>query len=84
MQGWENAFASCNIDPEFYTKRKREYTEILPWDHINSGIRKDFLIKENEKAKNAQTTPHCRQQCAGCGSNKLNGGDCDALGSYMV
>ena len=84
MQGWEDAFAACGIDPEFYTKRKREYTEILPWDHINSGIRKDFLIKENEKAKNAETTPHCRQQCAGCGSNKLNGGDCDALGSYMV
>ena len=84
IQGWEDAFSACNIDPEFYTKRKREYTEILPWDHINSGIRKDFLIKENEKAKNAETTPHCRQQCAGCGSNKLNGGDCDALGSNMV
>ncbi len=84
IKGWEDAFSACGIDPDFYTKRRRDYTEILPWDHINSGIRKDFLINENEKAKNALTTPHCRQQCAGCGSNKLNGGACDALSANMV
>ena len=78
------SFEECGVSPEFYTKRKREYEEILPWDHINSGISKSFLIKENEKAKNAETTVHCRQQCAGCGSNKLNGGKCDALSKNMV
>jgi hypothetical protein len=81
---WMGSFEECGISPEFYTKRKREYEEILPWDHINSGISKSFLIKENEKAKNAETTVHCRQQCAGCGSNKLNGGKCDALSKNMV
>ena len=81
---WMDSFEECGISPEFYTKRKREYEEILPWDHINSGISKSFLIKENEKAKNAETTVHCRQQCAGCGSNKLNGGKCDALSKNMV
>ncbi len=81
---WMASFEECGISPEFYTKRKREYEEILPWDHINSGISKSFLIKENEKAKNAETTVHCRQQCAGCGSNKLNGGKCDALSKNMV
>jgi radical SAM family uncharacterized protein len=81
---WMASFEECGVSPEFYTKRKREYEEILPWDHINSGISKSFLIKENEKAKNAETTVHCRQQCAGCGSNKLNGGKCDALSKNMV
>ncbi len=82
--GWDKAFEDCNIDTSFYTSRPRSYDEILPWDHINSGILKSFLIKENEKAKNAETTKHCRQQCAGCGSNKLNGGNCDALNKAMV
>jgi hypothetical protein len=84
LEGWDKAFKDCGIDTAFYTNRSRSYDEILPWDHINSGITKAFLIKRNEKAKNAETTVNCRQQCAGCGSNKLNGGDCDALGSYMV
>lgn len=84
FDGWMNAFEKCGISPDFYTKRRREYDEILPWDHINSGITKAFLIKENEKAKKAETTLHCRQQCAGCGSNKLNGGHCDALSKNMV
>lgn len=84
FNGWVNAFEECGVSPDFYTKREREYTEILPWDHINSGISKEFLIKENEKAKKAETTGHCRQKCSGCGSNKLNGGKCDALGSNLV
>lgn len=81
---WMNAFATCGISTEFYANRRRSYDEVLPWDHINSGIKKSFLISENEKAKKAQTTGHCRQQCAGCGSNLLNGGKCDALCKNMV
>ena len=81
---WMNAFESCGISTEFYANRRRSYDEILPWDHINSGVKKSFLISENEKAKKAETTGHCRQQCAGCGSNILNGGKCDALCKNMV
>ncbi len=81
---WLQAFETCGLSTEFYANRRRSYDEVLPWDHINSGIRKQFLICENEKAKNAETTKHCRQQCAGCGSNKLNGGKCDALSQNMV
>ncbi len=84
LGGWEKAFKECDIDTSFYTSRRRSYDEILPWDHINSGIKKLFLQSENEKAKLAQTTKNCRQQCAGCGSNKLNGGMCDALSQNMV
>ncbi len=84
LEGWAKAFKDCGIDTAFYTSRARSYEEILPWDHINSGITKEFLIKENEKAKKAEATPNCRQQCAGCGSNKLNGGKCDALSQNLV
>ena len=47
---WLEAFEKCGVDPLFYTSRKREYTEILPWDHLDYGIRKEFLIKESKKA----------------------------------
>ncbi len=81
---WMEAFEKCGINTEFYANRRRSYEEILPWDHINSGIKKSFLIEENEKAKKAQTSKHCREQCNACGSNKLNGGKCDALSKNMV
>ena len=81
---WLEAFETCAVDPKFYANRKREYDEILPWDHLDFGIRKQFLIDESEKARKSETTPHCRIKCAGCGTNKLNGGKCDALSQNMV
>ena len=75
---WLDAFAATGVDPAFYANRRRDYDEVLPWDHLDYGIDKRFLIREAEKAKTAATTPHCRIQCAGCGANKLNGGHCDA------
>ncbi|MDO4380507.1 MAG: TIGR03960 family B12-binding radical SAM protein [Clostridia bacterium] len=81
---WMEAFEKCGIDPLFYTSRKREFEEILPWDHLDYGIRKEFLINENKKAHESVTTPHCRIKCAGCGANKINGGKCDAMRKNMV
>ena len=81
---WMDSFKELGVDPLFYTSRKRDYSEILPWDHLDYGIRKQFLIDENEKAMEAATTPHCRIKCAGCGTNKLNGGKCDAMCKNMV
>lgn len=81
---WMDAFEKCGVDPLFYTSRKRDYEEILPWDHLDYGIRKQFLIKESKKAYESETTPHCRIQCAGCGSNMINGGKCDAMCQSMV
>lgn len=74
---WLDCFVKCSLDPEFYANRQRPYSEILPWDHLDYGVSKGFLERENEKARNAQTTENCRQKCAGCGANKLNGGHCD-------
>lgn len=75
---WLEAFAECGLTTEFYANRRREYDEILPWDHMDYGIRKQFLIEESEKAHRSETTPHCRIKCAACGANRLNGGKCDA------
>lgn len=77
---WMQAFEECGIDPYFYTHRKREFSEVLPWDHIDFGVSRKFLELENKKAHENKTTPHCRIKCAGCGANMLNGGNCDARG----
>ncbi len=77
---WSEAFDECELNTSFYANRRREYDEILPWDHMDYGVRKEFLIEENKKAHDSVTTPHCRIRCSGCGANKLNGGNCDARG----
>ena len=74
LEKWMQCFEDENIDPEFYANRRRSFDEILPWDHLDYGISKQFLIREAKKAYQAQTTPHCRIQCSGCGANKLEGG----------
>ena len=73
---WMESFTETEIDPGFYANRTREYDEILPWDHLDFGVSKEFLIRESKKSHNAETTPHCRVKCAGCSANKLNGGKC--------
>lgn len=71
---WTEAFSECGIDPEFYACRKREYDEIMPWSHLDYFISRNFLIRENKKAHNAETTPNCAEKCAGCGIKKEFGG----------
>lgn len=66
---WTEAFDECNIDMNFYSTRKREYDEILPWDHIDCGVSKEFLIRENEKALKAETSLDCRNGCLACNIN---------------
>lgn len=80
FDGWMNAFEKNNIDPHFYTQRQRDFSELLPWDHLDYGVSRKFLEKENLKAHENKTTPHCRIKCSGCGANRLNGGNCDARG----
>jgi radical SAM family uncharacterized protein len=66
---WDEAISECNLDGDFYAYRERSYEEILPWDFIDIGVDKDFLIKENDKAKLAVLTPDCRLGCSKCGIN---------------
>jgi len=68
---WMDVFNYCNIDPDFYATRRMSYDEILPWDVIDIGVNKSFLISESKKAYENITTPNCKEKCSGCGANKL-------------
>lgn len=76
FDAWMQTFDELGIDPDFYTARERSYDEVLPWEHIDVGVTKKFLINENEKAKKAETTAHCREKCAGCGAASFGAGVC--------
>ena len=65
---WQKAFEETGVNPDQFT-REREYDEILPWDHIDTGVSKNYLINESEKSKNGVTTNDCRSGCTGCGVN---------------
>lgn len=75
-EAWEKAFASCRVEPNFYAGRTRDYSEILPWDHLDYGVDKSFFVSEHKLSQQSQTTPHCRLGCNGCGAERLNGGVC--------
>ena len=70
---WMEIFEYCGIDPAFYANREFGEDEILPWDNIDIGVTKEFLLRERHKAYSEKTTPNCRLQCSGCGANKLGG-----------
>ena len=65
---WQDALIEARIDPAFYTQRERPEDELLPWDFIEMGVTKEFLKREWKQAKLGQTTPNCRERCAGCGA----------------
>lgn len=67
---WERAAELSGTDIDFYTTRERSYEEVLPWDIIDSSVSGEYLQKEAEKAKRAETTRDCRRGCTGCGINK--------------
>ena len=68
---WQNAFDTCGIDTDFYTLRGYGEEEILPWDTIDVGVSKKFLLRERHRAYEETITPDCREGCAGCGANCL-------------
>lgn len=73
---WLEAFEKCGIDPAFYANRRLDFDEILPWDHLDYLVSKEFFIRENKTAHKSVTTPNCRQRCSGCGVNKAVGREC--------
>ncbi len=68
---WHDAFVACGIPEEFYTTRGYGEQELLPWDVIDVGVTKKFLLRERKLAYQCQVTPDCRHGCAGCGANGL-------------
>ena len=76
---WHDAFVTCGIPEEFYTTRGYGEQELLPWDVIDVGVTKKFLLKERKLAYQSQVTPDCRHGCAGCGATSLlKEVECDA------
>lgn len=73
---WLEAFDECGVSTGFYANRRFEYDEILPWDHLDYYVSKEFFIRENKTARSAQTTPNCRLKCSACGVTKCIGGKC--------
>ncbi len=73
---WIDSFKQCGLDPEFYACRKREYDEIMPWEHMDYYVSKEFLIRENKRAREFKTTPNCCEKCSACGVSKAVGGAC--------
>ncbi|MEE1172303.1 MAG: TIGR03960 family B12-binding radical SAM protein [Ruminococcus sp.] len=76
LEKWMELFEECELDPAFYANRRREFDEVLPWDHIDYGVSKQFFINECKKAYSNATTPHCRLKCSGCGAARYGEGVC--------
>ena len=78
-QIWMDAFKTCGVDPDYYTIRGFGEDELLPWDPIDVGVSKKFLLRERKRAYEGIITPDCRHGCSGCGANGLlQEVECDA------
>ena len=76
LSRWLEIFEECGIDPAFYANRRRSFDEILPWDHLDYGVTKEFLRRECERAYASTPSPNCREKCMMCGCKKYSGGVC--------
>ncbi|MBP2653290.1 MAG: rimO 1 [Firmicutes bacterium] len=75
---WQEAFRQSGIDPAFYALRDREHNEVLPWDHLSSGVDKEFLLQEYRAALAGGLTVDCRRgMCGDCGV-------CSGLGVEVI
>lgn len=73
---WMETFKECGIDPFFYTTRNRADDEIFPWDIIDCGVTKSFLLREWNMAREGKPSKNCRQGCLGCGAASFGVGVC--------
>jgi radical SAM family uncharacterized protein len=68
---WWRAFAEVGLDPNFYARRERPLDEVLPWDHVDVGVSKEFLIEEYQRSLRGETTVDCREGCVDCGVSEV-------------
>jgi len=70
---WLDAMASEGLDPGLYAGEWPE-DAVLPWDHLLTGVRREFLLRERHRSRGGATTPDCRVAgCQGCGGFCSNG-----------
>jgi hypothetical protein len=78
---WMDAFRNTGIDEGFYSIRDYSTDEILPWDHIHTGVNKKYLIEEFQKSHILKTTSDCRETCHACGIQVFYKLNCDQIRS---
>ena len=76
FEKWLEVFDECGVDYYFYANRKRQFDEILPWEHLDYAVSKNFLVKQNELAHQAITSKNCREECSACGAACYGEGVC--------
>jgi len=64
---WWQAFAEEGLEPGFYATRPRPANEVFPWDHILTGVNKQWLLRDYQNALTGKITMDCRERCLGCG-----------------
>jgi radical SAM family uncharacterized protein len=64
---WQDAFDELGLDMDWYARRERSVDEVLPWDHISAGVKKEFLIQEYIHAQQGAVVDDCREHCFSCG-----------------
>ncbi len=73
---WMETFEEMGVDPFFYTTRARKDDEIFPWDILDCGVTKAFLLREWKKAQKGEPSTNCRKGCLGCGAGIYGVGVC--------
>ena len=73
---WMNAIEKNTPGLDFYVFRTRPEEEILPWDFIDCGVTKEYLLREWHNAMAETPTPNCKDKCAGCGAYTYECGIC--------
>ena len=73
---WMAAFGKNDLDATQFNQRAREIDEFLPWDHVDVGVTKNFLVREYERAARAEVPSNCGAQCSGCGVATYKRGIC--------
>lgn len=64
---WQQAFADCSQEMDWFARRARPLDEILPWDHISAGLQKEFLAQEYVHTYAGGVVDDCREHCFSCG-----------------
>jgi radical SAM family uncharacterized protein len=64
---WTQAYAEAGLSIDFFARRHRAADETLPWDHIDAGVTRAFLLEEQERALLGEPLSDCREVCHGCG-----------------
>ena len=74
FEKWMQCFDTCKVDPDFFACREIPEEELLPWDFIDCGVSKKFLLRERHKAYEGAASHSCKDGCGGCGAHEL--GEC--------